>query len=82
MPVAEDGGKGVVAVGEDVGLGGHRLAHRAFGRKAPPVDLGHDSLDDHPAAAVGNLVQGLFAGRRCAIDAPPHRCPGHEAIVP
>ena len=52
MPVPEDRCQGVVAVGEYVGLDGHRLADRPLGREAAAVDLGHHRLDDHPLAAV------------------------------
>src|SRR2546421_7014 len=40
------GRAGVVAVGEDVGLDGHLLAHGALYGIAPAVDLRQDRLDD------------------------------------
>jgi hypothetical protein len=41
-----------VAVGEDVGLDGKRLARGALGREPAPVDLRVHPLDRHPADVI------------------------------
>ena len=75
MAVADGGGDGVVAVGEDVGLDRHLVAERPLGGKAPAVDLGRHGLDGDALAALNLRAweDGGLGGRGPPLD----RCASH-----
>jgi hypothetical protein len=47
LAVEQHAGKGIVAIGEEVGADDHFLAHGALDGKAAAVNLGLDALNDH-----------------------------------
>ena len=69
--VADVGGDGVVAVGEDVRLHRHHVADDALRRETSVVDAGRDVLDDDPAG--GGEAHGAKARNRwIRKSAPAH----------
>src|SRR6266478_4653865 len=64
VAVPDDAGERVMAVGENVGLDRHLLAHGPLGREAPRVDLGRDRLDGDPFSSVWTRPYGGSSGAK------------------